>query len=485
MAASLRHAASSTRGGARRGGASAGHGSGLLPRLGGALYACLFWLLLLPAYGLLRILRGAVRGAARGVAFALACKWPMSMPRKVLFSVLLLLGLLASNYATLAALNAQARSGVQYLHFESRVSVLLARARFLSQELVYAASPLVTGAAPQPPPAPAVTSTTPDPAALAAALRAVVSTAQMTHAAVLAGTAFLSPLPGTGDGVLDASELDAAGIGALAPAPAAYGSAGAGLDAVYWAELLAGFALSPAAAAALPAAPPASSLSGVSSALFFSDDATALLLMPQCLRAGGTLLGSAAAREQTLYAGSFDAIRRSVGSPFNTSWPVVLPANPAACPGGYLQEAALAQNGLDVALKSLFSKAWLLANQTGPQLVPWNPYHVFVQNAAALDAAGAWSAAAAAAAAVCVPAARCRLPLPEPMPSRLLLLSPPTRLTSPWPSLPLHAPPSLSLADGIASLVAGFASRAQQQLAATHLSSAIFFVSYLFVVFLW
>jgi hypothetical protein len=201
-------------------------------------------------------------------------------------------------------------------------------------------------------------------------------------------------LAGTGDGVADAALLAAAG---LPPLPA--GAAGAATNSAAGdrAALLVAFALSAGAeAAALPPAPPGTTLFSLPAqgGIYYSDDAAALLLAPGCTRAGGgATLGASGARQQAAYSAAYQARRANA----TVTWPVVLPANPFACPaasagGG---AAAAAQHGLDATIKAVLACAWSLANASSTA-VPWSPDAAFIQDAAALDAADGLTAVASA-----------------------------------------------------------------------------------------
>ena len=350
-----------------------------------------FWLALLPLYLSMRAMAWLRRAL---YAACCAIKWPLSMPRRMGLAVVCLLVLLSANAGIGLALNASARDGIALMHAEARVAVLLARTRFLAQELSYAAA-AGARATSQPPPAPRASSSSPDAAALAVQLRAVVSLTQAAHAAALIGGGTSDALLGMGNGMADAELLAAAGL-----PPLSAGAAGAVTNSVDGnrAALLVAFALTAAAeAAALPPAPPGAAFDALPAhggGILYSTDAAALLLAPGCTRAGGSAtLGASGARQQAAYSAAYGALRTNASA----AWPVVLPANPFACPdataGG--AAAAAAQHGLDNTIKAVLACAWSLANASSAA-VPWSPDAAFIQHAAALDAADGLAAVASA-----------------------------------------------------------------------------------------
>ena len=225
--------------------------------------------------------------------------------------------------------------------------------------------------------------------------RAVVSLTQAAHAAALIGGGTSDALLGMGNGMADAELLAAAGL-----PPLSAGAAGAVTNSVDGnrAALLVAFALTAAAeAAALPPAPPGAAFDALPAhggGILYSTDAAALLLAPGCTRAGGSAtLGASGARQQAAYSAAYGALRTNASA----AWPVVLPANPFACPdataGG--AAAAAAQHGLDNTIKAVLACAWSLANASSAA-VPWSPDAAFIQHAAALDAADGLAAVASA-----------------------------------------------------------------------------------------
>jgi hypothetical protein len=335
----------------------------------------------------------------------LSLKRPVTMPRRVGYGVLAVMVLSGLNYAISTYHLRAAEISMHHLHFGERRASNIMRILHLTQELVFAQSPLVLQQAPQPPPADSLSST-PDVNALRAAIRAMVTETQRVHDVVVLGSDFTSDLPGMGEGFLSLADMEAANLTSLSVFSSLeslgvytrYNATGSSssLSEDHINPLLTSLMISQHDLDSLPIGT-GDGMSGNDGSIYTSLEVRNLLFAPTCLRNSGTGVG---ARTSKLFASAYTAWAKSrssvdIESTLTTSWtnssastlPVLPPSNPLKCLSAYSRYGPYARNGLDVALRTVLDRAWMLANESLVDLGPWNSKYILLHELARADVA--------------------------------------------------------------------------------------------------